>query len=288
MKYMKNRVVLLFAFLQFFANNVYSVTNYEAKKMIDTAYAEHYSCYDESGELKWYCHIPDDEVSIIFVFFGGVVALVIVAILYIVIKTFIESLNSLRERFKTYGHLKRIGTYDIQSIWQQYGLISTFNKEALIVISKYLGVKPPKELTEQEFIKLSPVKEYRDGFEKDRYMDGIYSALSRRLNKGIYGDFYKSETDELPFHCAPFIKQMLDWKDTYENLVKKGSVSEFLDKLNSIKIDLNVQDSAILYKPYIDDMTKSELIIYANEQGVKIKSKDTKAQIMEKIFINKD
>jgi hypothetical protein len=288
MKYMKNRVVLLFAFLQFFANNVYSVTYYEAKKIIDTAYDEHYSCYDESGELKWYCHIPDDEVSIIFVFFGGVVALVIVAILYIVIKTFIESLNNLRERFKTYGHLKRIGTYDIQSIWQQYGLISTFNKEALIVISKYLGVKPPKELTEQEFIKLSPVKEYRDSCEKLRYMDGIYSALSRRLNKGIYGEFYKSETDEWPFHCAPFIKQMLDWKDTYENLVKKGSVSEFLDKLNSIKIDLNVQDSAILYKPYIDDMTKSELIIYANEQGVKIKSKDTKAQIMEKIFFNKD
>ena len=188
--------------------------------------------------------------------------------------------------YSEFGHLKQVGTNDIFNVWYNYQLLSTFDKDALISISKYLGVSPPKELTKQELNNLEPVKDYQPAFEEGRYAKGIYKVLAKRVNKGIYGSFYKTPASPLSFHCAPFFKHMVDWKNVYENLVKNGKKDDFFSKLESIEIDLNVKESASLYKPFLDEMTKTGLIDFARVQGVKVSSKDKKEEIFKKVFNN--
>jgi len=222
--------------------------------------------------------------SVLAMFPAVLFLLPILFIVYLAVKTFIEVYKTRKHRFKYYGHLEKVGIYDIEKVWHKYELFSTFDKDAFISISKYLGVNPPKELTKQELNNLEPIKDHQPRFEKGRYTEGIYIALAKRINKGIYGGFYKTPASPLPFHCAPFIKHMIDWKNAFENLVKIGKKDDFLSMLDSIEIDLNIKESASLYKSFFDEMTKPEIIKFAREQGIKVNSKDRKAEIIEKVF----
>ena len=202
----------------------------------------------------------------------------------LIVFLFLYAVYKREKLYSEFGHLKKVGTNDILNVWYNYQLLSTFDKDALISISKYLGVSPPKELTKQELNNLEPVKDYQPAFEEGRYAKGIYKVLAKRVNKGIYGSFYKTPASPLSFHCAPFFKHMVDWKNAYENLVKNGKKDDFFSKLESIEIDLNVKESASLYKPFLDEMTKTGLIDFAREQGVKVSSKDKKEEIFKKVF----
>lgn len=291
------------------SNLIFSTAEYDLmlKQCMDKYYPRFNTSspsYSPSYSPSGYSSGPS-ALGIIVMFIFGII---IITILYIIIKADIDTFRDKREgRIEEFspGQNGNITGADVSQTWVHYNLFETFSKDALIAIVHHLSISLPsmrqKSFSESDkdfFLSLMGEEAYEVFREKRPVAFVIYMELARRINRGDYGATSdNNDSTDMTFNCDAFVKHMRDWKRVYKRLVKEGRDNDFSNALNSIKINLNatgkrkqqtksrkkIQKNKPVKKATFNNMLKSDLIDYAKRQGVIVKSKDTKAQIIDKL-----